>query len=591
MLKKSFKTLAVTAAAAATIGLSGPSAASAGKYQYLPGDFHQHTYYTDGKHIFAEQQAECDYYLQWWANSEHGGRRSQDGENNKWDDENFHPGLEILGDYAQDGSGHQYMYRWQSLRDFVYPDIEKTRALYPDKAVISGLEWNVPGHEHCSTAIHQYDGTATALSEFEFRFDKADPDTSRADEASLLDGKMDMNKDSSSQEDALVGVKWMQSLYESGLGDAWVVPAHIERARAFIIEDFRAWKEAGPDVVQGFEGAPGHQASGTRGFGTSAVGGGTYGGSGWYCAKVGGLWDALSAEGIKWFNYASSDDHNNWRQGGSDFWPGEYQKNYTYIDTDKEDKIQAVFDGIRSGNNWHVEGDLIDELNFTAKSNNNVAMMGQTLKVKAGQSVQIKIKVHDPLTANECPLDMDNPSLAQIGISQPLSMPELDHIDLIAGTITGNVVTSVADNDETGAALEDTDYDNDAAVIRTFERREDCKDGYMTYVINIKPTESMFIRLRGTNLPANVPYETDDAGNPLADSTDDGAGKNIYDVLDNTSLASSMFDWVKNVDTTDKLEEVAEAFADLWFYSNPIYIEVEADNHPHKHHNQHNHQK
>nr|WP_321403395.1 hypothetical protein [uncultured Desulfobacter sp.] len=586
MLKKSFKTLAVTAAAAATIGLAGPSSASPGKYQYLPGDFHQHTYYTDGSHIFAEQQVECNRYLQWWANSEHGGMRVQDGENHKWDDEVYHPGLEILGDEKFSG-GHQYMYRWQSLRDFVYPDIEKTRALYPDKAVISGLEWNVPGHEHCSTAIHQYDGTATALSEFEFRFDKADSDTSRATEASLLGGTMDMNKDSSSQDDALAGVKWMQSLYESGLGDAWVVPAHIERARAFIIEDFRAWKEAGPDVVQGFEGAPGHQASGTRGFGTSAVGGGTYGGSGWYCAKVGGLWDALSAEGIKWFNYASSDDHSNWRQGGSDFWPGEYQKNYTYINTDNEDKIQAVFDGIRSGNNWHVEGDLIDELQFTAKSKNNVAMMGQTLKVKAGQSVQIKIKVHDPLTANECPLDMDNPSLAQIGISQPLSMPELDHIDLIAGTITGNVVTSVADNEETGATLEDTDYDNDAAVIRTFERREDCKDGYMTYVINIKPTESMFIRLRGTNLPAGVPYETDEAGNPLADSTDAGAGKNIYDVLDNDALAASMFDWVENVDTTSQLEEVAEAFADLWFYSNPIYIEVEADNHPHKHHKHH----
>jgi len=567
MLKKSFKTLAVTAAAAATITLSGPGAASAGEYQYLPGDFHQHTYYTDGSHIFAEQQAECDYYLQWWANSEHGGMRVQDGENHKWDDEEFHPGIEILGDASYSG-GHQYMYRWQSLRDFVYPDIEKTRALYPDKAVISGLEWNVPGHEHCSTAIHQYDNSATGLSEFEFRFDKADPDTSRIGEAGLLGDTF--TKTNGTKDDAIAAVKWMQSLYESGQADAWVVPAHIERARAYLIEDFRNWKEAGPDVVQGFEGAPGHQASGTRGFGTSAVGGGTYGGSGWYCAKVGGLWDAMSAEGIKWFNYASSDDHSNWRQGGDDFWPGEYQKNYTYIDTDNEDKIQVVFDGIRSGNNWHVEGDLIDELQFTAKSKNDTAMMGQTLKIKAGDQVQIKIKVHDPNTPNECPLDMNNPSLAQIEVSQPLSMPVLDHVDLIAGTITGNAPATNMDN------YEETDYQTDTAVMRTFQRNGGAdKDGYMTYVINIKPTKSMFIRLRGTNLPANVPYETDEMGNPLADSTADGASANIYDKLDKDMLAHSMFDWVENVDTTSKLDEVAEAFADLWFYSNPIYIEVE----------------
>jgi hypothetical protein len=541
---------------------------------YLAGDFHQHTYYTDGQHIFMDQQAECDYYLQWWANSEHGGRRTQDGENHMWDDPTYHPGLTILGDPTYSG-GHQYMYRWQSLRDFVYPDIQATRAMYPDKTVISGLEWNVPGHEHCSTAIHQYDDTATAISEFEFRFDKADPDTSRAIELSLLGGTMDMNKNSSSKADALVAVAWMQDLYESGIADAWVVPAHIERARAFIIEDFRNWQDAGPDVVHGFEGAPGHQTSGTRGFGTSSVGGGTYGGSGFYSAMVGGLWDAMSAEGRKWFNYASSDDHENWRQGGSDFWPGEYQKNYTYIDTSAADRIQAVFDGIRSGNNWHVMGDLIDELQFTAKSKNETAMMGQTLQIKAGDQVQIKIKVHDPNTPNYCPLDMDNPSLAQVGISQPLNMPVLDHIDLIAGTITGNVPVTVLDDKNTDAKIEDTDYGTDAAVMKTFGRNGGAdKNGYMTYVINIKPKNSMFIRLRGTNLPANVPYETDEMGNPLPDSLPSGASANIYDKLDEDMLANSMFDWVENVDTNDRLAEVAEAFADLWFYSNPIYIEV-----------------
>ncbi len=579
MLKRFIKTIALSTFLTATVGIAGigVNTASAKSIEYLPGDFHQHSYYTDGSHVFMESMAQNNIYLQWWANSEHGGMRNRDGEGNDWTDKTKYPVNPILGDNPNSPDEPTHMYRWQSLRDYVYPEIMEARDLYPDKTIINGLEWNVPGHEHCSTAIHQPGSDVpTAISEFEYRFDKADPDTSRNGEDGILGDAL--SKTNSSKDDAISAVTWMQDLHDSGIADAWVVPAHIERARAFIIEDFRNWQDAGPDVAVGFEGAPGHQTSGTRGFGTSSVGGGTYGGSGYYSAIVGGLWDAMSAEGRKWFNFASSDDHSNWRQGGSDFWPGEYQKNYTAIDTDATDKIQAVFDGIHSGNSWHVMGDLIDKLHFTAKIDDKrhyrkhgerkIATMGETLTVKKGDKVQIKIKVHDPLTANNCPLNMDNPSLSQIGISQPLSMPELDHIDLIAGTITGNAPATNLDN------LEATDYQTDAAVIRTFERREDCEDGNMTYVINIKPENSMFIRLRGTNLPADVPFETDEAGNPLRDSDADGASANIYDLMDTTMLSENLFDWVENVDTFSKLDEVAEAYADLWFYSNPIYINV-----------------
>lgn len=572
MAKRSLKTITLSVVLSAYIACVGIGAANAKGEQgeYLPGDFHQHTYYTDGSHIFMEHMAQnANYGLQWWANSEHGGERNRDGNGHYWDDTAYYPVNPILGDIEYSG-GHQEMWRWQSLRDYVYPEILEARALYPDKTIISGLEWNVPSHEHCSTAIYGYDNTANLISEFEYRYDASDDDTSRNGEASLLAGNGLLAKNNDTKADAIAAVEYMQALYEQGLGDAWVVPAHIERARRFIIEDFRKWQDAGPDVAVGFEGAPGHQTSGTRGFGTSSVGGGTYGGSGFYCAMVGGLWDAMSAEGRRWFNYASSDDHNNWRQGGSDFWPGEYQKNYTYVDTDADDQIQAVFDGILSGNSWHVMGDLIDELQFTAKSKNNTAMMGETLVVKKGDPVQIKIKVHDPNTPNHCPLDMDNPSLAQVGISQPLSMPVLDHIDLIAGTITGNVpATNMED-------YEGTDYGTDAAVMETFERNGGAdKNGYMTYVMNIKPENSMFIRLRGTNLPANVPFETDESGNPLPDSLPNGASANIYDKLDKEMLANSLFNWVEDVDEDcSKFDEVAEAFADLWFYSNPIYIEV-----------------
>ncbi|MDJ0765709.1 MAG: hypothetical protein QNJ97_22185 [Myxococcota bacterium] len=89
-----------------------------------------------------------------------------------------------------------------------------------------------------------------------------------------------------------MGVEFVQAGYEQGLWDAWIVPAHIERAHSYGVVDFRNWQNAGPDVVHGFEGTPGHQASGDRGFRRSALGGGTYGGSGYFSAVVGGLWDA-----------------------------------------------------------------------------------------------------------------------------------------------------------------------------------------------------------------------------------------------------------------------------------------------------------
>lgn len=579
------KTIALSALLSVSMGLAGitPANAKGDKFEYLPGDFHQHSLYTDGGRPFFEIMRQNDMYgLDWWANSEHGGNRNRDGVGKYWDeytDELGNPANPILGDVSMSG-GHQEMWRWQSLRDYVYPDIKMVRDVLPHRTVISGLEWNVPGHEHCSTAINQYNDTATAISEFEFRFDKNDWDTSRNGEASLVYPELGnvLSKTNSTKDDAILAVIWMQAMKDAGLGDAWVVPAHVERAWSYTIEDFRNWMDAGPDVAIGFEGAPGHQTSSDRGFGRGSLGGGTYGGTGFYASTVGGLWDGLLAEGRKFWHFASSDYHWHWGDGGSDFWPGEYQKTYTYINTEAKDKIQAVIDGNRSGNTWTVQGDLIDELEFTAKDTGKPAMMGQTLEVKKGKAVTIKIKVHDPETPNFCPFDFNNPSLEQVGINQPLNMPVLDHVDVIAGTITGKVPMTVFDAEgypDPGA----TDYGTDARVIHTFKRRSNEKR-YLVYTMRIRPTEDMYIRLRGTNLPANVPYETDVLGNPLADSE---ANDNIYEPMETeedgyNGLTNKRLNLYLNDDLRiseiNKLDDVVEAYADLWFYSNPIFIKV-----------------
>jgi hypothetical protein len=558
------------------------------KLRYQAGDFHQHSLYTDGGRPFFEIMRQNDVYgLDWWANSEHGGERNRDGVGHYWSDPRYYPENPILGDPEFSGSSDscggpdapcQEMWRWQSLHDFVYPDIKIVRDSFPHRTIISGLEWNVPGHEHCSTAINQYDDSATAISEFEFRFDRSDDDTSRNGEIGLLGD--DLSKTNDTKEHAILAVKWMQALKDTGLGDAWVVPAHVERAWSYTIEDFRNWMDAGPDVAVGFEGAPGHQTSSDRGFGRGSLGGGTYGGTGFYVATVGGLWDGLLAEGRKYYNFASSDYHWHWGDGGSDFWPGEYQKNYTYINTKAKDKIQAVFIGNRSGNSWNVQGDLIDELEFIAMSRGKTAMMGQTLKVKKGQMVAVVIKAHDPNTPNYCPFDFNNPSLAQVGIEQPLNMPELHHIDLIAGSITGNVPMTKFDADGRPDP-DDTDYETDAAVEKTFYRRGGKKNGKMTFVYRFRPKDDMFLRLRGTNLPAGVPHETDAEGNPLADTE---ANDNIYQLMETeedgyNGLTNKLLNLMLNDDlrisSISALDDVVEAYADLWFYSNPIFIDVE----------------
>ena len=75
-----------------------PSALLAG--EYLPGDFHQHTLYTDGSNKFFDvMDSNVDYGLQWWANSEHGGERWRDGHGIYWQDYPVNP---ILGWYEED---------------------------------------------------------------------------------------------------------------------------------------------------------------------------------------------------------------------------------------------------------------------------------------------------------------------------------------------------------------------------------------------------------------------------------------------------------------------------------------------------------
>lgn len=470
-----------------------------------------------------------EYGLDWWANSEHGGSRNRDGEGHLWTDPLYYPSNPILGLVS---GTPQVMWRWQSLRDFVFTDILENRILYPAKRIFSGLEWNVPAHEHCSTAIVAED--ANAISAFEYQFDKSDKDTSRTGETTPYGTLVKAN---STHIDSVDAAKWMQQQYDSRqIDNGWILFAHIERAQAYKIEHFRDYNNAAPDICFGFEGAPGHQANDLRGFGNLAFGG-SYGGVGAFTAQVGGLWDALLGEGRHWFNFANSDYHRHYTNGGDDFYPGEYQKTWVYAvdkDGDREYSLNEITDGMRSGNVYFAHGDLIDYLEFEAQDNRQKVSMGGDLEA-AGiiKNLKLKIKFKSPDSNNCVPDGVYITSCAA---------PIVDHIDLIAGEIAGLINPT------------DADYTNatnpTAKVLATFNASnwETDEEGYNVIVYHIKDVDkNMYFRLRGTNLALNTPDETDASGNPLPD----------VQVTQN-----------QGIDTAQ------EAWNDLWFYSNPIFVYV-----------------
>jgi hypothetical protein len=490
---------------------------------YIVGDFHQHSTYTDGSYSIQHSlNSNNQYGLDWWANSEHGGGFTMDavfsgldlGAVKYWDQYNPNP---IIGTVSFSG-GHQKMWRWQSLRDFSFPQVLIARQNFPNKVIMQGYEMNPPGHEHASMGLIEGQfGTnpnCNALAEFEFKFDASDTDVSGGTSQGWVKSANPNNHSKT-----IEAVQWLQTNYPN---NSYLIPAHPERQNKYSIAHFRDMNNAGPDVCFGFESQPGHQKGPQRGgYGTNAVGGGTYGGTGYFSAIVGGLWDAMLSEGRHWWLFSSSDFH----ETVNDFYPGEYQKTYTWV-MDKGDP-QSIIDGLRSGNSYVVLGDLIDELNFTAQYGNRVAVMGEN--INHGKSLVINFKVHDPASNNN---NGEN--------------PQLDHIDLIMGDVTQYISPGdpAYNNPTVSTTRVIARFDAIGGITDgngiTSQQWQIDPQGYITvnYPINNLVGKHYF-RLRGTNLGLNISGETDQNGNPLLDPP----GTNT----------------------------VTKAYHDLWFYSNPIF--------------------
>lgn len=456
----------------------------------------------------------------------------------------------------------------------------------------------------------------------------------------------------------LESLKWMATYH----GDtSYYVPAHLERAGPFNpdgnngynVEHLRNFNNTAPAVAFGFETQPGHHASNHRGeyrplrnniggVQTDSVGGTTYGGTGVYGAQVGGVWDALLGEGRNWWFFGSSDWHSRGsfhaddRRSTVDFYPGEYQRDFVMVRNGDDPKLrpETIVEGMRSGNSFVVTGQLIDRLAFiacasypgigqrssaavqqlavnAAKGNTDIdvagcATMGEKLKVRPGAEIVVAVVVRDPVGENHSPYSFANPSLAQVGIEQPLNRPELSHIDVIRGMVTGmrqpgdadyagawpNTWLANPDMSTVPAAAKNTT----AGVIRTFDSASWTpvagEPGMVAMTMRVPGVrDSQYLRLRGTNLPPSVPFETDADGNPLADiytNAGSAASLSIPCTVTGTNVPANnvrhgmdapLIDGCPNhlPTSADGVRLVAydvAAWADLWFYSNPVFVEV-----------------
>lgn len=348
--------------------------------------------------------------------------------------------------------------------EWAYPELLLSREAVPEVVQFYGMEFDSPGADHSSLIIPHSHDEASTLEEIEYGWAKHEawpPDSERDVEPKMIEALAFMRE----LELPPVLIANHPSRSATGLG-VYGLDAPAE---------FRGWNNTAPEVAVGMAGAPGHQASAINPDGSvDSVGarGGyrhqpTMGGFDQMTARLGGFWDSMLGEGRRWWVTANSDSHVNWREGGLDFWPGEYSKTYVFAEKNHDD----ILDGIRHGRVFVTTGDLISELHVTAKAAGAEASIGGELTVPAGTDVEVTIRVRDPEENNA---HGDNPSVARV--------------DVIVGEVGGLLADPTVDTNPT------------TRVVRRFTESDWVREGeylVMSYVMeNVRANQ--YVRIRGT---------------------------------------------------------------------------------------------
>ncbi|WP_306214471.1 PHP domain-containing protein [Actinoplanes sp. RD1] len=465
---------------------------------YLVGDHHVHTQYShDAKYTVAQAAARgAQFGLDWMACTEHS---------------NF--GHDRFGATAERA------------------DILKARAENPRMLIFQGLEWYIPGAEHATVVTAPGEAEAEVLREFERAYD----------------GKLLPSADETL---AVAALRWLAA---SGK-DAVVVANHPSRLGIDSPHELRAWRDAAPGLMIGMEGAPGAQGAALPGLrGAASIRGEyenkpsadsfpgypaeayvTYGGFDWMTATVGGMWDALLAEGKLFSITSNSDNHRtvydtlrngDWPAGatfdstgkvpdpvdtgtpqaGSDFWPGQFSRTHVGV---TRYGYREVLAGLRAGRVWVDHGQLVDGLDvrLTSASGRSVTLGGR-LSARRGERLTLSVTVTGATRPNFH------------GV-----VPSLAHLDVIRGTVRG----SARDRDSWRAP--------DTRVVATFDSfRRSLRWSFTA-------GEPSYLRLRGSDGKrhgAGLLGSTIDPHGPIAHTPGDG-----------------------------------DPWRDTWLYTNPIFVDV-----------------
>lgn len=367
--------------------------------------------------------------------------------------------------------------------DVAYPELEKSRRDVPEVIQFYGMELDTPGGDHSSLIIpHTHDERETLLG-IEQRFAKRDAwplDPARDTEPKMLEA-----------------LRYMRDVQAPPV----VIANHPSRSATDVgvygqydPAEFRDWNDTAPTVAIGMEGAPGHQAGALRADGSRDPDGArggyrrspTLGGFDQMTARLGGFWDSMLGEGRRWLVTSTSDSHQHYTEGGSDFWPGEYSKTYVFARRAHDDILASL----RAGRVFVTTGDLISELDVTAFSSGAIAYLGEHLHARAGQEVQVKIRVRDPSAPNAAGLK-----------------PEVRRIDLIVGDVSGS------------RADRDGDTNPTTRVAQRFTAADWERDGeYLSMTASLGELKSnIYLRIRGTSTDELEPLPDPKGENPWSD--------------------------------------------------------------------------
>ncbi|WP_436522650.1 histidinol-phosphatase [Actinoplanes sp. HUAS TT8] len=486
---------------------------SVGGFRWLAGDHHIHTQYSSDAQYRVLDQAKHGhaYGLDWLVITDHGSAA-----------------------HAKIGV------------DKVNPDIVKTRSEIRDLLTFQGLEWNIPGAEHATVFVHPGKNEVDVLKRFENAYDGSlQPAT---------------NTDAQNEALAIEGIKFLgDQVKHRKVDGALFFANHPARRGVDSPHEIRNWRDADPTVAVGFEGAPGHQASGIPA--PNGRGGArgdydnnpsaasfpgyplesyrTWGGFDWMTATVGGLWDSLLSEGKTWWITVNSDSHvvyldqsvngagSDFNTNGKyndpeytgkplttagDFWPGYYGR--TNVGSSSF-SYKSVMDGLRAGRVWVDHGRLIKGLDARVRvagdrRSYTGTPLGGVLQVKRG-------------TSTELTLDIDLQDLP----NWATFIPKLKRVDVIVGTVTGPVTNK------------DTFVAPDTKVVKSFEITQ--TSGRVSLDLNLGRLDKPFyVRVRGT--------DGNRSQTGLRGAAVDAAGPKL-DVIGD-----------------------ADPWTDLWFYTNPIWV-------------------